>query len=576
MNAPVAQTIRSNIRGLAGRLVADRVLTAAQATTAEEDAKATGVSLMRYLIDTLAIDSHELAEPASAEFGLPIFDLAAMNRDMLPSHTIDAALMMKYRAVPLFHRGNCLFVAISDPMNQAALAEFKFAAGINTDAVLVEDQALNRLINELAEQAGGFDSDMASLGDDGEYDLEITDGTLDDADEVTDAVDDTPIVKFVNKVLLDAVKQGASDIHFEPYEKDYRVRFRTDGMLREVVKPPRNLAPRLAARLKVMSQMDISERRVPQDGRIQMKLSQKRAIDFRVNTLPTLYGEKIVLRILDPSSAQLGIDALGYEADQKQLYLEALNRPQGMILVTGPTGSGKTVSLYTGLNILNEPERNISTAEDPVEINMQGINQVLVNPKVGLNFAEALRSFLRQDPDVIMVGEIRDLQTAEIAIKAAQTGHLVMSTVHTNNAAETVTRLLNMGIPAFNIAASVTLIIAQRLARRLCKHCAEPETTVPEGALLEMGFSPEQLAKATIKRAVGCQQCKDGYKGRVGIYEVVRITKPIAAAIMDGANSIELNRVARAAGFDDLRQSALKKCADGLISLEEVSRVTTD
>jgi type IV pilus assembly protein PilB len=307
-----------------------------------------------------------------------------------------------------------------------------------------------------------------------------------------------------------------------------------------------------------------------------MKLSQQRAIDFRVNTLPTLYGEKIVLRILDPSSAQIGIDALGYEADQKGLYLEALHRPQGMILVTGPTGSGKTVSLYTGLNILNEPERNISTAEDPVEINMQGINQVLVNPKVGLNFAEALRSFLRQDPDVIMVGEIRDLQTAEIAIKAAQTGHLVMSTVHTNNAAETVTRLLNMGIPAFNIAASVTLIIAQRLARRLCKHCAKPHTTVPEGALLEMGFTPEQLNHATIKHPVGCDQCKDGYKGRVGIYEVVRITKPLAAAIMDGANSIELDRVAREAGFDDLRQSALKKCADGLISLEEVSRVTTD
>ena len=570
MNALVPQTSRSNIRGLAGRLVADRVLTAALATTAEAGAKATSVSLMRYLIDTLAIDSRSLAEPASAEFGLPIFDLAAMNRDMLPDQKIDVALMMKYRAVPLFHRGNCLFVAISDPMNQAALAEFKFAAGINTDAVLVEDQALNRLIDALAERTDGFDSGMASLGDDGEYDLEITGGALDDA------VNDTPIVKFVKKVLLDAVKQGASDIHFEPYEKDYRVRFRTDGMLREVVNPPRSLAPRLAARLKVMSQMDISERRVPQDGRIQMKLSQKRTIDFRVNALPTLYGEKIVLRILDPSSAQIGIDALGYEADQKGLYLEALHRPQGMILVTGPTGSGKTVSLYTGLNILNEPERNISTAEDPVEINMQGINQVLVNPKVGLNFAEALRSFLRQDPDVIMVGEIRDLQTAEIAIKAAQTGHLVMSTVHTNNAAETVTRLLNMGIPAFNIAASVTLIIAQRLARRLCKHCAEPQTTVPEGALLEMGFTLEQLVNATIKQPVGCDQCKDGYKGRVGIYEVVRITKPLAAAIMDGANSIELDRVAREAGFDDLRQSALKKCANGLISLAEVSRVTTD
>ena len=372
------------------------------------------------------------------------------------------------------------------------------------------------------------------------------------------------------------LSNGASDIHFEPYEKDYRVRFRTDGILREVVKPPRNLAPRLAVRLKVMAQMDISERRVPQDGRIQMKLSKKRAIDFRVNSLPTMYGEKIVLRILDPTSAQIGIDALGYEEDQQALYVEALKKPQGMILVTGPTGSGKTVSLYTGLGILNEPERNISTAEDPVEINIPGINQVLVNPKVGLNFAEALRSFLRQDPDVIMVGEIRDLETAEIGIKAAQTGHLVLSTVHTNSAAETVTRLLHMGAPAFNIAASVTLIIAQRLARRLCSHCAEPETTVPQEALLELGFTTDQLSSATIKRPVGCGQCKDGYKGRVGIYEVVKITKPIASAIMDGANSLELDRVAREAGFNDLRQSALRKCAEGLISLEEVSRVTTD
>jgi type IV pilus assembly protein PilB len=322
--------------------------------------------------------------------------------------------------------------------------------------------------------------------------------------------------------------------------------------------------------------MDISERRVPQDGRIQMKLSKKRAIDFRVNSLPTMYGEKIVLRILDPTSTQVGIDALGYEEDQQALYVEALQKPQGMILVTGPTGSGKTVSLYTGLGILNEPERNISTAEDPVEINMPGINQVLVNPKVGLNFAEALRSFLRQDPDVIMVGEIRDLETAEIGIKAAQTGHLVLSTLHTNSAAETVTRLLNMGVPAFNIAASVTLIIAQRLARRLCSHCAEPETTVPQEALLELGFTTDQLSSATIKRPVGCGQCKDGYKGRVGIYEVVKITKPIASAIMDGANSLELDRVAREAGFNDLRQSALRKCAGGLISLEEVSRVTTD
>jgi type IV pilus assembly protein PilB len=577
MNSPANAEIHSTIKGLAGRLIGTGVLTAEQAREAEQDAKLMRVSLIRYLIDTLDVDSHELAEMASAEFGVPVFDLASMNREMLPEHQIDAALMAKHHAVPLFRRGHNLYVAVSDPLNLSALDEFKFAAGINTDAVLVDDAALSKLIADLGEQSGGFDSDMASLGADGEYDLEIGEGKVEEEEEEAhDSADDTPIVRFVNKVLLDAIKQGASDIHFEPYEKDYRVRFRTDGILREVVKPPRNLAPRLAARLKVMSQMDISERRIPQDGRIQMKLSKNRAIDFRVNTLPTMYGEKIVLRILDPTSAQMGIDALGYEEDQKALYMEALQKPQGMILVTGPTGSGKTVSLYTGLGILNEPERNISTAEDPVEINMAGINQVLVNNKVGLNFAEALRSFLRQDPDVIMVGEIRDLETAEIGIKAAQTGHLVLSTAHTNSAAETVTRLLNMGVPAFNIAASVTLIIAQRLARRLCGQCAELEISVPQEALIELGFSHEQLSTAQIKRPLGCGQCKDGYKGRVGIYEVVKITKPIASAIMDGANSLELDRAAREAGFSDLRQSALRKCAEGLISLEEVSRVTTD
>ena len=580
MNAPISSEIHSSIHptinGLAARLIGEGVLTAEQARDAENDARAMHVSLTRYLIDTLDVDSQELVEMASVEFGVPVFDLEAMNLDMLPEHQIDAELMVKHHAVPLFRRGQNLFVAVSDPLNLSALDEFKFAAGINTDAVLVDDEALRKLIATLVEKGGSFDTDIASLGADGEYDLEIGDGAAEEDEDARDAADDTPIVRFVNKVLLDATKQGASDIHFEPYERDYRVRFRTDGVLREVVSPPRNLAPRLAARLKVMSQMDISERRIPQDGRIQMKLSKQRAIDFRVNTLPTMYGEKIVLRILDPSSAQMGIDALGYEEDQKALYLEALQKPQGMILVTGPTGSGKTVSLYTGLGILNEPERNISTAEDPVEINMMGINQVLVNPKVGLNFAEALRSFLRQDPDVIMVGEIRDLETAEIGIKAAQTGHLVLSTVHTNSAAETVTRLLNMGVPAFNIAASVSLIIAQRLARRLCSHCAELETTVPEEALLELGFTTNQLQTDQIKRPVGCAQCKDGYKGRVGIYEVVKITKAIASAIMDGANSLELDHAARKAGFADLRQSALKKCAAGLISLEEVSRVTTD
>ena len=575
MNQASVKDIYDGPRGLPGRLVAAGILNKDRVMLAEREARTQNSSYIRYLLDDLDVDSKALAEIASAEYGIPVFDVSAMNRDLLPDHQIDSDMMMKHHAVPLFQRGNRLFVAVSDPMNLAALNEFKFAAGMHTDAVLADDAALDRLIHDIAEGAGGFDNDMASLGADGEYDLEMGTGPAEEEDP-RDAADDTPIVRFVNKILLDAIKQGASDIHFEPYEKEYRVRFRTDGILREVVSPPRNLAPRLAARLKVMSKMDISERRMPQDGRIQMKLSKKRAIDFRVNTLPTLYGEKIVLRILDPSSARMGIDALGYEPEQKALYLAALQKPQGMILVTGPTGSGKTVSLYTGLGILNEPERNISTAEDPVEINMAGINQVLVNPKVGLNFAEALRSFLRQDPDVIMVGEVRDLETAEIAIKAAQTGHLVLSTVHTNSAAETVTRLLNMGVPAFNIAASVTLIIAQRLARRLCNHCAVPETSVPRDALMQLGFSEDQLNHAQIKKPVGCKHCKGGYKGRVGIYEVVKITKSIASAIMDGANSLELDRTAREAGFNDLRQSALKKCALGLISLEEVSRVTTD
>ena len=575
MNQASVKDIYDGPRGLPGRLVAAGILNKDRVMLAEREARTQNSSYIRYLLDDLDVDSKALAEIASAEYGIPVFDVSAMNRDLLPDHQIDSDMMMKHHAVPLFQRGNRLFVAVSDPMNLAALNEFKFAAGMHTDAVLADDAALDRLIHDIAEGAGGFDNDMASLGADGEYDLEMGTGPAEEEDP-RDAADDTPIVRFVNKILLDAIKQGASDIHFEPYEKEYRVRFRTDGILREVVSPPRNLAPRLAARLKVMSKMDISERRMPQDGRIQMNLSKKRAIDFRVNTLPTLYGEKIVLRILDPSSARMGIDALGYEPEQKALYLAALQKPQGMILVTGPTGSGKTVSLYTGLGILNEPERNISTAEDPVEINMAGINQVLVNPKVGLNFAEALRSFLRQDPDVIMVGEVRDLETAEIAIKAAQTGHLVLSTVHTNSAAETVTRLLNMGVPAFNIAASVTLIIAQRLARRLCNHCAVPETSVPRDALMQLGFSEDQLNHAQIKKPVGCKHCKGGYKGRVGIYEVVKITKSIASAIMDGANSLELDRTAREAGFNDLRQSALKKCALGLISLEEVSRVTTD
>jgi type IV pilus assembly protein PilB len=565
------------LTGISARLVADGVVTSEQAQTAIREASKKKISLISYLSQALDIDSYELAEIASAEFGVPLLDLAAIDQSTFPDKLVSAALMSKHQTIPIFRRGNRLFIALADPTNIAALDEIKFATGISTEAVVVDERVLARLLTELLDQQNSLNSEMDQLGDSTEFDLDIVDETASDIEDTdTSAVDDAPIVRFVNKVLLDAIKQGASDIHFEPYEKDYRVRFRTDGILREVVKPPRALAPRLSARIKVMSQMDISERRVPQDGRIQMRLSKNRSIDFRVNTLPTMFGEKIVLRILDPASAQMGIDALGYDDDQKALFLEALSKPQGMILVTGPTGSGKTVSLYTGLSILNTEERNISTAEDPVEINMEGVNQVLVNNKVGLDFAEALRSFLRQDPDIIMVGEIRDIETAEIAIKAAQTGHLVLSTLHTNSAAETITRMMNMGVPAYNIASSVSLIIAQRLARRLCNQCSIPETEVPHEALMELGFNDEMLETATIKRAVGCNACKDGYRGRVGIYEVVKVTKTLANLIMDGDSSLDLDKQARLEGFADLRLSALRKAAQGLISLEEVNRVTTD
>ena len=564
------------LSGLAGRLVIEGLLTADEAKSAQREAAYERVPLVKYLVDKLKLDSQRIAEIASMEFGVPLFDINAFNAGALPSGLVDVALVQKHHALPLFRRGNRLFIAVSDPTNLAALDEIKFHTGINTDAVLVEERALGRMI---AEWIDAQDTLSDGLGDLESEELEGIDISAVDegGGEITDtsSIDETPIVRFVNKVLIDAIKQGASDIHFEPYEKTYRVRFRTDGILREVVKPPKALSPRLAARLKIMSQMDISERRVPQDGRIQMKLSRNRNIDFRVNTLPTLFGEKVVLRILDPSSAQMGIDALGYEEDQKAMYLNALSKPQGMILVTGPTGSGKTVSLYTGLNLLNQPERNISTAEDPVEINLEGINQVHVNHKVGLGFAEALRSFLRQDPDVIMVGEIRDLETAEIAIKAAQTGHLVLSTLHTNSAAETVTRLLNMGVPSFNLATSVNLIIAQRLARRLCKECSAP-VDLPHEVLLEEGFSEEQLQTANIRKAVGCDHCKDGYKGRVGIYEVVRITPTISQLILEQGNARQIHDQARKEGFNDIRTSALRKVAQGVTSLEEVNRVTTD
>ncbi|CAA0083002.1 Type II secretion system protein E [Zhongshania aliphaticivorans] len=565
------------LNGLARRLVYDEILDEDTVRKAQEAAQKGKISLVSYIVDKQLADGIHIAEIAADEFGIPFIDLRAYTTELAPQKIIDNKLIKLHKTLPLWKRGKRLFIGMADPTNIHALDQIKFHTGLTTEPIIVEDAALNSAIEKYLSSQEESLSD--SLGDMDDVSLENLDIETVDEDGGSDVdlsgADEAPVVKFVNKVLLDAIRGGASDIHFEPYEKIYRVRFRTDGILQEVARPPASLGYRLAARLKVMSQMDISERRIPQDGRIKMKLSKTRAIDFRVNTLPTLWGEKVVLRILDPSSAQMGIDALGYEPEQKEMYMKALNQPQGMILVTGPTGSGKTVSLYTGLNILNTPERNISTAEDPVEINLEGINQVHVNAKVGLGFPEALRSFLRQDPDIIMVGEIRDLETAEIGIKAAQTGHLVLSTLHTNSAPETLTRLLNMGVPAFNVATSVSLIIAQRLARRLCKECAVP-LDVPKQTLLDEGFSEAQLETATIMHPVGCDRCNNGYKGRVGIYEVVRITADISRIIMENGNSLEIAAQAQKEGFPNLRQSALKKCAQGVTSLEEVNRVTKD
>jgi len=566
-----------SITGLPRRLVEQGLLSQSQAEETLSRARAEHISFVSAAISSNIVNPKDVASIASIEFGLPLFDLDSLDTELIPKDTVSSSLLEKHRILPLFVRGNRLFIAQSDPSHIEAINEIKFNTGMAVDTVLVEEdklaEAVDKLINasdtSLSDAFNDLDGELDNV------DLEDPEARGKEQDQDVTGEDDAPIVRFVNKMLLEAVRIGASDIHFEPYEKRYRVRYRTDGVLKEVSQPPINLSGKIAARLKVMSQMDISERRIPQDGRIKMKISKNKAIDFRVNTLPTLWGEKIVLRILDPSSAKLGIDALGYEEDQKQLYLEALSNPQGMILVTGPTGSGKTVSLYTGLNILNVEGTNISTAEDPVEINLEGINQVNVNNKVGLDFASALRSFLRQDPDVVMVGEIRDLETAQIAIKAAQTGHLVLSTLHTNSAAETLTRLANMGVPAFNIATSVSLIIAQRLARRLCSNCKQP-AEIPEEALKEAGFNDEQIASGEFYRPVGCASCNAGYKGRVGIYEVVSITDSISRIIMSGGNSIEIADSARKEGFADLRTSALRKVAAGITSLEEANRVTMD
>ena len=570
-----ATASQSNLAGLPRRLVQDGIIAEDRLQEATEAAKAEKLPLIAYLVGAELANARAIAVAASHEFGVPLLDLDAVEIDLDVVRSVDQKLISKHRVLPLVKRGARLFLGISDPTNLQAIDDIKFATSMRVDPVVVEQ---DKLEDRIAKAIDAVDTSMGDLSDD-DFDLENLDvsGEEDEReDDARDDIEDAPVVRFVNKVLLDAIKRGASDVHFEPYEKIFRVRTRLDGVLSQVATPPVVLANKVCARLKVMSRMDIAERRVPQDGRIKMRLSKNRAIDFRVNTCPTLFGEKIVLRILDPSSAKLGIEMLGYETEQRALYEKHLNKPYGMILVTGPTGSGKTVSLYTGLNILNTDYRNISTAEDPAEINLPGINQVNVNPKVGLTFASALKAFLRQDPDVIMVGEIRDLETAEIAIKAAQTGHLVLSTLHTNDAPKTLTRLVDMGVKPYAIATSVSLIIAQRLARRLCGNCKEVRD-VPKEALLKEGFTAEEIdAGVSIFGPVGCNQCNEGYKGRLGIFQVMEVSEVMGRIIMEGGNAMQISDQAAKEGVIDLRRAGLNKVKEGVTSLEEVNRVTIE
>lgn len=560
--------------GLLISLVRAGIIQDHQSSLLQDKARSEKKNLVTYLIDNDIISSSQLAELCEQEYGIPLLDLDAFELTEIPPKYLNTKLIEKHHALPIYTQGNTLFIAVSDPTNVTALEDFGFTFSLHTEALLVDERKLQRAIQRLADPTE--DDFSKSMTDDNIGEIEV--GDVDDArlqeTAESNSEDDAPIVKYINKVLLDAVRKGASDLHFEPYEKKYRIRFRIDGILYEVATPPVNLSSRFSARLKVMARLDIAERRLPQDGRIKLKLAKNRSIDLRVSTLPTMWGEKVVLRILDSSAASLNIEMLGFDDKQKKLYLNTLAKPQGMILVTGPTGSGKTVSLYTGLNILNTNECNISTAEDPVEINLPGINQVQINPKAGLTFAGALRSFLRQDPDVVMVGEIRDLETAEIAIKAAQTGHLVLSTLHTNSSAETLTRLLNMGVPAFNVASSVTLIMAQRLARRLCPHCKQPHH-IPDNELLEMGYTHDEVtAGITLYKPIGCSECSNGYKGRVGIYEMMPMSENIANLIMEGGNSLQIAQIAIKEGMMTLYRSGLEKARIGVTSLAEVNRVT--
>ncbi len=574
MNAVASQPSNLvGITGIARRLVMDGAMNEESARRAMEGASNERVPLAVYIADRKLASAAALAAANSIEFGMPLLDPMAFDASQSAIKLVKEDLLRKHQVLPLYRRGNRLFVGMSDPADTRALDEIKFQANLNVEAVLVDPDSIRRCLELWLDTADTIDGE----DDEGLENLDVS--TSDDelaGDSGVDAKgDDTPVVKFVNKMLVDAIRKGASDIHFEPYENDFRTRLRIDGMLKTVKKMPVKLQQRIAARLKVMAQLDIAEKRVPQDGRIKLNLSKTKQIDFRVSTLPTLFGEKVVLRVLDASAAKLGIEKLGYEDDQKQLFVEAVQRPYGMVLVTGPTGSGKTVSLYTALNILNNDERNISTVEDPVEIRVSGINQVQMNVKRGMTFAAALRSFLRQDPDVIMVGEIRDLETAEIAIKAAQTGHMVLSTLHTNDAPQTIARLMNMGVAPYNITSSVTLVIAQRLARRL--HDCKREVQLPDHALLAEGFTSDEIhAGFKLYEAVGCSECTEGYKGRMGIYQVMPMSDQIQAMILEGGNVQQITAAAKAAGVRDLRQSALMKVRKGFTSLAEINRVTKD
>jgi type IV pilus assembly protein PilB len=570
MNTELKAT--SQLHGFARRLVAEGLMEEQAAINAGKEASKSGKTILAWLIKQKQVDPEALTNAASVEYGVPIIDIRAIDLGIAPISLVNERLIEKHQAFPLYLRGNSLFLAVSDPTDQEVIDAISFSSGFRVEPVLVAPNHLHDAIDKALNAAEPVFDDFE---DEGLENLEYSLGDENLDDDASDpAVDETPVVKFINKVLMDGIRKGASDIHFEPYETSYRIRYRLDGILIKAASPPIQMSRRLSSRLKVMAGLDIAEKRIPQDGRIKLNISRKKAIDFRVSTCPIMFGEKVVLRILDSSAAEIGIEGLGFEKDQQNAFHSAVMHPYGMILVTGPTGSGKTVTLYSALNILNDEGRNISTVEDPVEIRVPGINQVQQNAKQGMTFASALRSFLRQDPDVIMVGEIRDLETAEIAIKAAQTGHLVFSTLHTNDAPQSVTRLMNMGVPTYNITSAVNLIIAQRLMRRL--HKCKQHDDIPKEALLQAGFHADEVNDMKIYKPIGCNECNMGYKGRTGVFEVMPISENIAKIILEEGNAMRIANQAREEGINDLRRSALNKVKEGISDLVETNRVTKD